>query len=90
MGPMHDRFVFELRPSVFAVKQISQIFHLLLIFFQGVLLLNACLTVRQGQPNSHKDRGWEKLTDAVVKYIRFEPEHISFRATVPRISKGQI
>ena len=45
-----------------------------------MLLLNACLTVRQGQPNSHKDRGWEKLTDAVVKYIRFEPEHISFFA----------
>ena len=37
---------------------------------QGVLLLNACLTVRQSEANSHKDRGWEKLTDAVVKYIR--------------------
>jgi len=36
---------------------------------QGVLLLNACLTVRAGQANSHKDRGWEKVTDAVVKWI---------------------
>ena len=29
---------------------------------QGVLLLNACLTVRKSQANSHKDRGWEKVT----------------------------
>lgn len=36
---------------------------------QGVLLLNACLTVRKGEANSHKGRGWEKLTDAVVKWI---------------------
>lgn len=36
---------------------------------QGVLLLNACLTVRAHSANSHKDQGWEQLTDAVVKYI---------------------
>jgi len=36
---------------------------------QGVLLLNACLTVRASQANSHKDRGWEKLTDSVVRWI---------------------
>jgi uracil DNA glycosylase len=35
----------------------------------GVLLLNACLTVRAHNANSHKDQGWEQLTDAVVKYI---------------------
>jgi hypothetical protein len=35
----------------------------------GVLLLNACLTVRAHSANSHKDQGWEQLTDAVVKYI---------------------
>lgn len=33
---------------------------------QGVLLLNAVLTVRQGSPNSHAGRGWERFTDAVV------------------------
>ncbi len=33
---------------------------------QGVLLLNAVLTVREAQPNSHKGRGWERLTDAVI------------------------
>jgi uracil-DNA glycosylase len=33
---------------------------------QGVLLLNASLTVREGQPNSHADKGWQTFTDAVV------------------------
>ena len=33
---------------------------------QGVLLLNAVLTVREGQPNSHKGIGWERFTDAVI------------------------
>ncbi len=33
---------------------------------QGVLLLNAVLSVREGEPNSHKGKGWEEFTDAVV------------------------
>lgn len=33
---------------------------------QGVLLLNAVLTVREGTPTSHKDKGWEKFTDRVI------------------------
>lgn len=36
---------------------------------QGVLLLNAVLTVRAHSANSHKDKGWEVFTDAVIKYI---------------------
>lgn len=36
---------------------------------QGVLLLNATLTVREGQPNSHQKLGWETFTDAVIKTI---------------------
>ncbi|XP_020626946.1 uncharacterized protein LOC110064258 [Orbicella faveolata] len=36
---------------------------------QGVLLLNACLTVVASQANSHKDKGWEKFTDAVIRWI---------------------
>ncbi|AEW93059.1 uracil-DNA glycosylase [Streptantibioticus cattleyicolor NRRL 8057 = DSM 46488] len=42
---------------------------------QGVLLLNAVLTVRQGEANSHKGKGWEKFTDAVIKAVsaRAEP-----------------
>jgi len=35
----------------------------------GVLMLNAVLTVRAHQANSHKDRGWEKLTDAVIAWL---------------------
>lgn len=42
---------------------------------QGVLMLNAVLTVRAHTPNSHKDQGWEQFTDAVVKAVsaRAEP-----------------
>ncbi|ROT63712.1 Uracil-DNA glycosylase [Penaeus vannamei] len=36
---------------------------------QGVLLLNACLSVRAHNANSHKDQGWEKFTDSVIKAV---------------------
>ena len=36
---------------------------------QGVLLLNTVLTVEEGKPNSHKDKGWETFTDAVIKHL---------------------
>lgn len=36
---------------------------------QGVFLLNATLTVRQGEPKSHFGKGWEKFTDAVIESI---------------------
>lgn len=36
---------------------------------QGVLLLNATLTVREGQAGSHQGKGWEQFTDAVIKKI---------------------
>lgn len=36
---------------------------------QGVLLLNAVLTVEEGKPNSHKGKGWEQFTDAVIKHL---------------------
>ena len=36
---------------------------------QGVLLLNACLTVEEAQPASHAGKGWERLTDAVLRYV---------------------
>lgn len=41
----------------------------------GVLLLNACLTVEEGQPTSHSGRGWEAITDALVAAVaeRAEP-----------------
>lgn len=42
---------------------------------QGVLLLNTILTVREGEPLSHKNKGWEKLTDSVIMRLneRREP-----------------
>ena len=35
----------------------------------GVLLLNTCLTVEEGQPASHAKRGWEVLTDSVIRHL---------------------
>ncbi len=45
---------------------------------QGVLLLNATLTVRQGQPGSHQNKGWEAFTDAVIKLISEQKQGIVF------------
>lgn len=45
---------------------------------QGVLLLNAVLTVRQGEANSHKGRGWEKFTDAVIRALSSRPDPVVF------------
>lgn len=36
---------------------------------QGVLLLNAVLTVRAGQANSHKGQGWEIITDSIIRHL---------------------
>jgi uracil-DNA glycosylase len=36
---------------------------------EGVLLLNTCLTVEEGLPASHAKRGWESLTDSVIKHV---------------------
>lgn len=45
---------------------------------QGVLLLNAVLTVRGGQPASHGNIGWQEFTDAVIKYLSAHGEGIVF------------
>jgi len=45
---------------------------------QGVLLLNAVLTVRAHQPNSHKNKGWEKFTDAVLRAVGQKPDPVVF------------
>lgn len=45
---------------------------------QGVLLLNATLTVRASQPGSHQNKGWEEFTDAVVKALSEQREHLVF------------
>ena len=45
---------------------------------QGVLMLNSILTVDEGDPNSHKDIGWEQFTDAVIYKISTEKSNIVF------------
>ncbi len=45
---------------------------------QGVLLLNTALTVRRGEANSHKGKGWEIFTDGVIKKLNEREEPIAF------------
>ena len=45
---------------------------------QGVLLLNAVLTVREHSPNSHKDKGWEDFTNGVIKKISTLKNNVVF------------
>lgn len=45
---------------------------------QGVLLLNATLTVRAHQAGSHQNKGWEQFTDTVISAISARKEHVVF------------
>lgn len=45
---------------------------------QGVLLLNATLTVRDGEPNSHAKIGWTTFTDAVIETLSDQKQHLIF------------
>lgn len=45
---------------------------------QGVFMLNSVLTVREGEANSHKDKGWEKFTDAVIEKLAEKREGIVY------------
>ena len=45
---------------------------------QGVLLLNAVLTVRAGEPNSHRGKGWERFTDAVIRAVNERGDGVVF------------
>jgi len=44
----------------------------------GVLLLNTCLTVEEGQAHSHRGRGWEALTDAAIQHLSQRRERVVF------------
>ncbi|NNF56478.1 MAG: uracil-DNA glycosylase [Acidimicrobiales bacterium] len=63
---------------------------------QGVLLLNTVLTVRGGQANSHRGRGWEAFTDAVFDSVNALPDRVVFllwgaaaRKKLPRIDAAR-
>ena len=43
-----------------------------------MLLLNSVLTVEMGRAASHRDRGWERFTDAVVRLVNAKPEPVVF------------
>ncbi len=45
---------------------------------QGVLLLNAVLTVEQGRPNAHQGKGWEIFTDKIIHLLNDQKEHLVF------------
>jgi uracil-DNA glycosylase len=45
---------------------------------QGVLLLNSVLTVELGQAASHREKGWERFTDAVVRLVNEKPDPVVF------------
>jgi uracil-DNA glycosylase len=45
---------------------------------QGVLLLNSVLTVQMGQAASHRDRGWERFTDAAIEAVNRQPDPVVF------------
>lgn len=45
---------------------------------QGVLLLNSSLTVREHQPKSHSGIGWERFTEAAIRKLATEREHLVF------------
>lgn len=45
---------------------------------QGILMLNAVLTVRAHSPNSHKNRGWEQFTDAIIRKVSAKETPVVF------------
>jgi uracil-DNA glycosylase len=45
---------------------------------QGVLLLNSVLTVEMGQAASHRERGWERFTDRIIREVNAKPEPVVF------------
>ena len=59
-------------------REISQSGELTSWAKQGVLLLNAVLTVREGNPNTHKDKGWEKFTDRVISELNRKETPVVF------------
>ena len=45
---------------------------------QGILMLNAVLTVRAHSPNSHKNHGWETFTDAIIRQVNAKEDPVVF------------
>lgn len=64
--------------------------HLLRWAEQGVLLLNTVMTVQKGQANSHKSKGWEETTDAILRtVVKQSPNVVFLLWGLPARKKGQ-
>lgn len=68
----------EVNRSIYNGKKISQESDLTRWAVQGVLLINASLTVIAKKPNSHANLGWHKLTDSVIETISKKKTHVVF------------
>jgi uracil-DNA glycosylase len=68
----------EVNSSVYQGKQVSVDTDLTRWAHQGVLLLNASLTVIAKRPNSHASLGWHQLTDNIIETVSAKKEHIVF------------
>jgi uracil-DNA glycosylase len=68
----------EINDSVYLGKNVSVDTDLTRLARQGVLLLNASLTVVARQPNSHAGLGWHELTDDIIRTVSAVKEHVVF------------
>jgi uracil-DNA glycosylase len=91
-GQAHG-LAFSVRPGVAPPPSLKNIFkelqsdlgvpppghgHLAAWAERGVLLLNAVLTVRAGQANSHKNKGWEVFTDSIIRAVGLKSDRVIF------------
>ncbi|MFH4082368.1 uracil-DNA glycosylase, partial [Acinetobacter baumannii] len=65
---LRDEYGYEIPNNGYLVKWAEQ----------GVLLLNTVLTVRQGEANSHKGKGWEHFTDRVIELLNEREKPVIF------------
>jgi uracil-DNA glycosylase len=68
----------EINESLYGGEKTSFVSDLTRWATQGVLLLNASLTVIAKTPNSHADLGWQTLTDNIIETISKKKEHVVF------------
>lgn len=68
----------EINQSLYGGEKICQESDLTRWAVQGVLLINASLTVIAKKPNSHVSLGWHKLTDSIIETISREKKHVVF------------
>lgn len=78
MPPSLRNIFLEINNSIYQGRQLRTRTDLTDWAEQGVLLLNASLTVMAGKPNSHANIGWHRLTDNIIETISEKREHVVF------------